>query len=357
MKSKHETGSETRCGPVLELEQYQPDGITAPRRKRARIRHHHLPSGFTLVELLVVVGIIALLIAILLPSLQMARRAAQRTACAAKLHSMMLAAQQHRVDHADFYPLAGIVPGVQPEDLDDAPDTRKYDYYSILDGSLGTLPSGVPLTRVLCAISTSLETEMAGSKNLNSGPTGLLSVPGNRQRISEFLDPHGLTANFLCPSQANSPVDINPQYVYMYATFSPGEKSMMVPQSYVFNEYVLGWDDNLGHLRGKGGLVHQPGLTMFAMDGLGGSITANHEGFGPFSNGLYTVYNNTTQLPVTLANAFTAPQPMGGGPAGDPDSFDPKRHHGKINIAFCDGHVETRNITAADLNNVYIAAP
>jgi prepilin-type N-terminal cleavage/methylation domain-containing protein len=61
--------------------------------------------GFTLVELLVVIGIIALLIAILLPSLNKARESAIRVKCAANLHMWAVALNNYYVDNKGRLPV------------------------------------------------------------------------------------------------------------------------------------------------------------------------------------------------------------------------------------------------------------
>ena len=60
--------------------------------------------GFTLVELLVVIGIIAVLISLLLPALGRARKAANSTACAANLRTILQGMQMYVSENNGYFP-------------------------------------------------------------------------------------------------------------------------------------------------------------------------------------------------------------------------------------------------------------
>lgn len=64
--------------------------------------------GFTLVELLVAVGIIALLLTMLLPAMQGARKQARLILCLSNLRQFAIAAQTYALNYNDHYPFAQV---------------------------------------------------------------------------------------------------------------------------------------------------------------------------------------------------------------------------------------------------------
>src|SRR5262245_23208042 len=74
------------------------------RREARRVRARTGFSGFTLIELLVVTAIIAILAALLLPSLSRAKAQAKRIQCANNLHQLGVAMAAYLEDNQRKYP-------------------------------------------------------------------------------------------------------------------------------------------------------------------------------------------------------------------------------------------------------------
>src|SRR2546423_10412296 len=120
-----------------------------------RTRSNHTTRGagaFTLVELLVVIGIIALLVSILLPTLGRAREKANQVKCAAQQRQILQGMILHANDHRGWMPLAGLINtnpnganqfGTGPDDVQES-RREKYQKYSTSAGTdhINSTPAG-----------------------------------------------------------------------------------------------------------------------------------------------------------------------------------------------------------------------
>lgn len=119
--------------------------------------------AFTLIELLVVIAIIAVLIGLLLPAVQMAREAANRSQCQNNLKQMGLALHMHH-DIYQFFPSAGSPNATIPNTVYGTPAIGPYQQCSWLYQLLPYIEQQAVWSNPLVAPKTTIKTYFCPSR-------------------------------------------------------------------------------------------------------------------------------------------------------------------------------------------------
>jgi prepilin-type N-terminal cleavage/methylation domain-containing protein/prepilin-type processing-associated H-X9-DG protein len=292
--------------------------VGPPATKRARC------NGFTLVELLVVIGIIALLIAILLPALSAAQQAAKSIKCESNLRQIGEALFMHANEHRQYMPLAGTQFGGQTGKLHDSPKNlgdptmQKYSYFTDYAGSIDPeRPTALPaaLAPYLGQETVSSASSLTVEAGISAGPLqDIFSCPSDEKIGTKSLACYGewVADDSHDPTNGGS-------WVSGYSSYGDNNG--------VFGYCVNGTAAALNGFQRCGGYlpsIAYPSVTVLMCD----STPQTGGGFGYY----FDFYG--LQPSNTLADAYN------GNNAGFNANFALSRHRGRMNVLLGDGHVE-----------------
>lgn len=280
--------------------------------------------GFTLIEMLVVIGIIAVLAALLLPAVQASREAARSSQCISNLKQLGLAITMFRDQNGEYPQYRAEYP----------PITNKY---------------GVVRPR--------WQWEMASLLGGWAQNPDLITAVGTADTTYTYVPLDNKV--LVCPSMNSS---------YISAGNAIPDVQSIRNGSYGYNWGYLGnnrtlvdGDNTTSTLRYPVASVKEPGRTIAFADSRGGAIP--HGGHSMTLDPPHMVRrtdNLSVNSPYWQQAFFGGAYSSGIGPAGvnpyGPDEGTPDivvpfspaeaRHAGRVNVVFLDGHTESLSLTA-----------
>ena len=316
----------------------------------------HQRGAFTLVELLVVVSILALLIAILLPSLRNAREQGKQAKCLAHLRGTGQAAYVFSTDHANHVQLTAGEGGIDSAD----PDRRQFAY------GAGDELLAWPVALAQAAGMSIDENWKWGVRAVDFG--GALAL---KDQISEEME------LVICPSdrvQISSPYyprnegsndglkgDGNPEHPVAPSAENLAYWGLL---SYGFNEDIAGVDGSTPacwrSIKTDTGYMECIGATSYApfhpcgKSGAGHRLRGNLDRVyepatvglvfetGPESESQYTSMQSFDEFANLVISESADGPHLGDAQQQYPSRFPTNRHPaGRLNVCFADMHAET----------------
>ena len=201
-------------------------------------------KGFTLVELLVVIGIIAILISVLLPVLSSARRTANKVKCASQLREIGNALKLYQVEYKGYWPVvlhdASPTFPVSNPALRSDPPRNDYWYQFLLKYFTNRSFSGTAGKRLLDFMNTPLfgcpsvdKTDFDGSGSSAEFNSGYGMGPYAAYTETKYLGVNSGN-HWAMIKQSGTPCE--GQYYKMTGWARPAEKAIITDSKSWFNE-------------------------------------------------------------------------------------------------------------------------